>query len=618
MLFQAPQKHPLGAAYLGKGACSFRVWAPRAKRVDVHLLNEGKDMPLERKEKGYFEGTFDGIGPGALYFFRLDGQKDRPDPASRFQPQGVHGPSEVIQPDFPWSDASWSGLPLADYIIYELHVGTFTAEGTFEAVIPFLPELRNLGITAIEIMPVAQFPGERNWGYDGVHPFAVQNSYGGPVGLKKLVDACHQAGLAVVLDVVYNHLGPEGNYLRDFAPYFTDRYRSPWGEAINFDGPESDEVRRFFIENALSWVDAFHIDALRLDAVHAILDFSAIPFLQDLAEAVHARARELHRRIFLIAESDLNDTRLIRSPERGGFGLDAQWSDDFHHALHTLLTGENIGYYEDFGRLQDLGKAFRQGFIYDGEYSPYRRRRHGNSSADIRADKFVVCSQNHDQVGNRMMGDRLSTLVSFSQLKLAAAMVLLSPHIPLLFMGEEYGEPAPFPYFIHHSDPELVEAVRHGRKEEFSSFRWKGEPPDPQAEETFQKSRLNFALRHQTPHRFLYDFYRDLIRLRRSLPALRPADPADREVMDFEKEKVIYIRCWKERDEAILLANFSLLPQEVGLPLPAGSWQKELDSEDERWGGKGSRVPQQVQSAGRVKLRLDRHGVLLYRRMKED
>jgi maltooligosyltrehalose trehalohydrolase len=334
-------------------------------------------------------------------------------------------------------------------------VGAYTKKGTFESIIPHLDELKKLGITAIELMPVAQFPGTRNWGYDGVYPYAVQNSYGGPEGFKRLVNACHGRGLALVLDVVYNHLGPEGNYLWDFGPYFTDRYKALWGFSINFDGPHSDDVRHYFIQNALYWVTEFHVDALRVDAVHAILDFSAEPFLEELASAVHDEAKRLNRRVYLIAESALNDTRVIRSREFGGYGLDAQWNDDFHHALHTVLTGERMGYYRDFGRLQDLAKALLEGFVYSGEYSPYRRRRHGNSSRDIPAHRFVVFSQNHDQVGNRMRGERLSELVCFERTKLAAGVMTLSPFIPLLFMGEEYGETAPFQYFVSHSDPDL-------------------------------------------------------------------------------------------------------------------------------------------------------------------
>ena len=448
---------------------------------------------MARRRRGYHEVLVDGVEPGTLYRYRLDGTLERPDPASRCQPEDVHGPSQVVDSHFDWDDSAWCGIPLREYILYELHVGTFTPEGTFEAIIPYLPELKALGITAIELMPIAQFPGQRNWGYDGVYPFAVQHSYGGPDGLKRLVQACHRHGLAVVLDVVYNHLGPDGNYLGDYGPYFTERYKTPWGGALNFDGPYSDEVRRFFIDNALFWVTEFRIDALRLDAVHAILDHSAQPFLQELGLALQARAEHMNRRIYAIAESALNDTRIIRSRELGGYGLDAQWNDDFHHALRVLLTDDRGGYYQDFGELGHLAKAFREGFVYAGDYSAYRRRRHGHSSRHMPAQQFVVFAQNHDQVGNRMFGERLSQLVSLEALKLAASAVLLSPFIPLLFMGEEYGEVAPFQYFISHLDPQLVDAVRRGRREEFAAFAWQGEPPDPQDIATFQRAKLDHA-----------------------------------------------------------------------------------------------------------------------------
>ncbi len=433
----------LGATYLGEDQCGFLVWAPLIDLVEVRILSpEERMVPLEKVSRGYHYGVVPGVKPGTRYSYRLDGNTERPDPASKFQPEGVHGPSQVIDPQFAWEALHWSGIPFSHYVLYELHVGTFTAPGTFEAIVPYLDGLKGLGITSIMIMPVAQFPGDRNWGYDGVCPFAVQNSYGGPDGFKRLIDACHQRGLAVILDVVYNHLGPEGNYFHDFGPYLTNQYRTPWGPAINFDGTDSDEVRRFFIENALYWVTEFRLDALRLDAVQGIFDSSALHFLQELAATVHEQAERLNRRIYVIAESDLNDVRIVRSPELGGYGLDAQYNDDFHHALHTLLTGERIGYYKDFGRVQDLAKAFAEGFVYSGVYSPTRRRRHGNSSKTLAARRLVVFAQNHDQVGNRL---RLSALVSFEGLKLAAAAVLLSPFIPLLFMGEEYGETAPFP-----------------------------------------------------------------------------------------------------------------------------------------------------------------------------
>ncbi|MFW6126509.1 MAG: alpha-amylase family glycosyl hydrolase, partial [Chloroflexota bacterium] len=378
----------LGATYFGHGRCRFLVWAPTATKVELHLMGpNGRLMPMERLDTGYWTAEAEGIDPESLYMYRLNGTLDRPDTASSFQPQGVHGPSQVIDARFDWQDDSWRGLPLEDYMIYELHVGTFTDEGTFDGVVGHLDELAELGITAIELMPVAQFPGTRNWGYDGVHLYAVQASYGGPPGLKRLVDMCHQRGMAVVLDVVYNHLGPEGNYLDDFGPYFTERYQTPWGRAVNFDGPHSDEVRRFFVENALRWVREFHVDALRLDALHAILDTSPYPFVEELAACVHEEAQRLRRNVYLIAESAANDVRLVRPPEAGGYGLDAQWNEDFHHSLHALLTGESTGYYQDFGQLQHLVKALREGFVYSGQYSAYCRRRHGSSSRDVPASK---------------------------------------------------------------------------------------------------------------------------------------------------------------------------------------------------------------------------------------
>ena len=379
-----PMRTDLGANYFGRG-CSFHVWAPRTQRLDLQLLGpeSHRRIPMQPTERGYFQTSVAGLASGSLYLYCLDNGQQRPDPASRFQAEGVHGPSQIVDLHFDWQDQSWKGLPLEDYLIYELHVGTFTNEGTFDAAISQLDALRELGITAVELMPVAQFPGNRNWGYDGVYPYAVQNSYGGPLGLKRLVQACHERGLAAILDVVYNHLGPEGNYLGEFGYYFTDRYRTPWGDAINFDGPHSDEVRRFFIENALYWITEFHFDALRLDAVHAIFDHSARPFLAELSEAVHRRGEELQRLVYLIPESSLNDVRLIRPREQGGCGCDAQWNDDFHHSLHTLLTGERTGYYQDFGTIEHLVKSLREGYVYTGQYSQYRQRRHGSSSGEV-------------------------------------------------------------------------------------------------------------------------------------------------------------------------------------------------------------------------------------------
>ncbi len=603
---------PLGAAYLGDQRSRFVVWAPHARRVEVELVApRAERIALEPAERGYFCGTLDGAAPGSRYFYRLDGEKRRPDPASRFQPEGVHGPSQIIDPCFPWQDQAWRGLPLADYLLYELHVGTFTPEGTFDAVAERLDELVRLGVTVVELMPVAQFPGNRNWGYDGVYCFAAQDSYGGPDGLRRLVDACHRRGLAVALDVVYNHLGPEGNYLADFGPYFTERYRTPWGAAINFDDQHCDEVRRYFIENALHWVTDFHVDALRLDAVHAIFDESARPFLRELGEAVHRQAERLSRRVAVVAESNKNDARHVEVPELGGCGLDALWNDDFHHCLHVLLTGERSGYYADFGGLEQMAKTLEEGFVYTGQYSGYRCRRHGVSSRHIPAQRFVVCAQNHDQVGNRALGERLSRLVSFESLKLAAGAVLLSANVPLLFMGEEYGEEAPFLYFVSHSDEALIEAVRRGRRQEFSSFQWRQEIPDPQAESTFQRCLLNRELLREPRHRALWEFYRELIRLRRTVPALGSLSKQQMEVTLFETARAVALRRWEGASQAAAIFCFGEAPAAWEMPLPAGRWRVVLDSAHERWLGPGATLDQNLVSHGRVSVASAPRQVLL-------
>lgn len=596
------REHPLGATLLPGGRCRFLVYAPAARSVEVRLLApRERVVPLERDDSGYHHGIAEGVGAGALYLYRLDGAKERPDPASRFQPRGVHGPSATVDPGaHAWRDGSWKGIPLSSCIFYELHVGAYTEDGTFDAVIPRLDALVETGVTALELMPVSQFPGTRNWGYDGVFPYAVQSSYGGPDGLKRLVDACHLRGIAVVLDVVYNHLGPEGNVLPDFGPYFSDRHRTPWGPALNFDGPHSDEVRRYFLENALYWIRGFHVDALRLDAIHGIMDFSAFPFLAELAEAVRRVRSEEGRLVHLIPESDLNDARVVDAPERGGYGLDAQWSDDFHHALHALLTGERDGYYADFGGIGHMARAFTDGFVYSGQHSAYRKRRHGNRSAHLSAGKFVVFAQNHDQVGNRMRGERLSRLVSFESLKLAAGAVLLSPFLPLLFMGEEYGEEAPFLYFVHHGDEGLVEAVRKGRKAEFAAFGWEGEVPDPQGEETFRMSRPDPSLRGTGRHAALLALHRELIRLRKACPALSvPEGPlaGKTEAVPFERDKALLVLRVNGGNRAAALFHFGDSPAELSLPLPGKRWATALDSSDERWGGPGGAAPRAIDAA---------------------
>ncbi|WP_447973094.1 malto-oligosyltrehalose trehalohydrolase [Nitrospira sp. Kam-Ns4a] len=620
-----PWQLDLGARPVGPDAVRFRVWAPKAGRVAVRLFGpDGRPLPhepvpLAPAGGGYYEGTVSGARAGLCYRYRLDDALERPDPASRFQPQGVHSPSMIVDPDaFGWTDQGWPGRPLRDLILYELHVGTFTPEGTFEAIIPHLDYLRDeLGVTAIELMPVAQFPGARNWGYDGVYPFAPQATYGGPEGLKRLVDACHARGLAVCLDVVYNHLGPEGNYLACFGPYFTDRYRTPWGEAINYDGPDSDAIRHFFISNALYWVTEYHVDALRLDAIHGIFDSSARPILRELAAAVHAQARALSRTILVIAESDQNDVRVITPADEGGYGLDAQWNDDFHHALRAQLTSERAGYYQDFGRLEQVATALQEGFVYTGQYSTYRRRRHGSSSRHRPAAQLVVFAQNHDQVGNRARGDRLTTQVPPEALRVAAAAVLFAPNVPLLFMGEEYGEPAPFQYFTDHGDPALQEAVRQGRRREFAAFGWREELPDPQDPATFERSRLRLESRTEPERAALLRWYRALIALRRAVPALAASEavPPTHRVWTFEPESVLAMHRWHpESPAALVVLSFSKNPAVLTLREPVGAWRLRLDAATAEFGGSGSNAaPAALIIAGTgASLRLPAYAAAVY------
>lgn len=608
----------IGSRYLGNHQCAFTVWAPLLKQVAVHLVApEEKLIPLQQDQQGYWYGEAE-VEPGALYFYQLDGETDRPDPASQCQPQGVHGPSQVVdQTSFVWMDQDWQNIPLEKMAIYELHVGTFTPEGTFEAIIPRIPELLELGVNAIELMPVAQYPGERNWGYDGVYLYGVQYSYGGVNGLKQLVNACHQQGMAVVLDTVYNHFGPEGNYIGCYGPYFTGKYKTPWGGAINFDDAQSSAVRNFFIQNALYWFREYHIDALRLDATDHILDHSAKHFLQELAEATAEFSQQQGRKFHLTAECDLNDVRWVRPWEKGGFGLDAQWNDEFHHALHALLTGERSGYYLDFGTIEHLAKAYTHNFVYTWNFSRNRQKYHGSDPSDCSPSKFVVFSQNHDQVGNRMMGDRLCHLVSFEAQKLAAAIVMLSPSIPLIFMGEEYGETAPFQYFVSHGDPDLVAAVRKGRREEFPAFHAGGEAPDPQSEETFQRSKLHWEQRHEGTHQKLWLFYQTLLRLRREVPALHHADRQSLEVSVLNEEKILKLRRWHEKSQVLCLLNFNSEPTSITMTLPPGTWKKLLDSADSQWGGTGAELPaiiptERDATVAQQQLTINPHSVVIY------
>jgi maltooligosyltrehalose trehalohydrolase len=557
----------------------FSVWAPNAKSVEL-LLDERR-IPLAAAAEGYWQADVPAAA-GQNYRYSLDGADGLPDPRSRWQPAGVHGASQVFEnaADVRMPARSvFRAVPLDQAVIYELHVGTFTPEGTYAAAQSKLAHLCELGVTHVELMPLATFPGQRGWGYDGVDLFAPLPAYGTPAELAAFVHACHSHGLAVLLDVVYNHLGPDGNYLVSYGPYFTDRYKTGWGAAINYDGPHSDAVRRFVIDNALMWLKDYEIDGLRLDAVHAIFSFESVHFLEELSIAVRALSKEVGRDLLLIAESDLNDPRLVHSVARGGYGLDAHWADDFHHALHRYFTGETDGYYADFHGLRDVATALREGYVYQGRYSVHRGRRHGRPPAGVEPQQLVVSAQNHDQVGNRAQGERLSNLLDIGPLKAVAALTLLSPFVPLLFQGEEWGASTPFLYFTDHQDPELGRLVAEGRSKEFSAFRWAGAVPNPQDLSTFERSKLNWSELSQPPHVELFEWYRQLIRLRKDRPEMpresRTDAPAPRVNFDEAADWLTFVH------NGVLVAwNGSNRVQQV--PVPGGEWQLVMRSDMER------------------------------------
>jgi maltooligosyltrehalose trehalohydrolase len=534
--------------------------------VQLRLLSPKKDLSMIKDEWGYFSVDVPGVTAGVRYGYIVDGNF-YPDPCSGFQPEGVYAASEVVDhAGYAWQDVGWRGRPSSEFVLYETHIGAFTPEGSFEAMIVRLDELAAMGITAIELMPVAQCSGKRNWGYDGVFLYAVQNSYGGPLGLKRLVDACHQRGLAVILDVVYNHIGREGNCLACFAPYFTDKYGTPWGKAMNLDGDWSDGVREFLIDNVLYWAEQYHLDGLRLDAIHEIYDRNAFRIWDELHAAVkHCEAR-LGRRFYLIAESDTNDPRTVKPPELGGKGFDAQWLDDFHHALYVLLYPEGWRNYRDFGAIEQLAKCYSQGFVHSGEYVRFRRRRHGASAAGIAGDHFIVFNQNHDLPGNRPDGKRLSGLVTPQVLKLGAAALLLSPYLPMLFMGEEYGEEAPVFFFSDYQEEATSRGLIEGRRQQFATFQFDGEPRDPQEEQVFLESKLRWEKRREGVHAELLALHVELLRLRREHPLLAN-DAPDRLRVDVVGEKGLAIRRWSVRRdlELICLLNFSIYSP---MPLP--------------------------------------------------
>ena len=538
----------------------FRVWAPNVRKIAVRAGST--DYPMQPMgEHGWWRAEVEEAGPGTDYAFLLeDDPTPYPDPRAMWMPNGVHRPSRVYGTgQFAWSDQRWKAPPLFSGVIYEIHVGTFTLEGTFDGAITKLDYLAELGITHVELMPIAEFPGDFGWGYDGVDLFSVREAYGGPDGLKRFVDACHGRGLAVLLDVVYNHFGPVGNYTGKFGPYLTNRHSTPWGEAVNLEFEQSDQVRRFFCDNALMWMEEYHIDGLRLDAVHEYMDRSAIHFMEQLAIEVEELSAKLGRQLVLIAESDLNDPRVIGSREVHGYGMDAQWNDDFHHALFTVLDPDPArkGYYGDFGTMESLAKALTQGFVYDGIYSKYRRRIHGRRAEGLSMHRFVGFIQNHDQVGNRAIGDRLEQIVGKDRAKAALGLVLTAPFIPLLFQGEEFAASAPFQYFAHHENPDMARSVSEGRKREFAAFGWRPEDvPDPESRETFERSKLPWDQIRDRPHAEMLDWCKRLIAFRRHSGSLNQGEPGTIQVCFDEADRWLKM----DRGEVRVLLNLGENP----------------------------------------------------------
>lgn len=575
----------IGANY-ADGHCEFVVWAPEKETMSL-LLEDGPEpiLSMRKDADGYFIAHVDNLKAGTRYKFRSDDQEAYPDPASHFQPEGVHGASEVVDhTSYPWKDIDWRGLPFGELIFYELHVGTFTEEGTFRAIIPRLVELTDLGINAIELMPVAQFPGNRNWGYDGVFPFSVQNSYGGPEQLKELVDAAHAQGIAVFLDIVCNHIGPEGNYFERFGPYFTDQYKTPWGNAINLDGEWSDGVRNYFSSLVRHWYQCYHLDGLRVDAVHMMFDNGAVHFWEKVQQDLRLLRQRMGRNYYLIAESDLNSPKVTKSGDQGGWGFDAQWLDDFHHSLYVILDEKGKDRYEDFGQMEQLAKAYTDGFVHSGEYVKFRKRKHGSTSAGIPGDAFLVFNQNHDQVGNRVGGERLCQLVCTERQKLAAAAILLSPYIPMLFMGEEYASTSPFFYFISHSEESLISKVVEGRQKEFANYNGASAPPNPQEEATFFNSLLDWPVRRSGRHLDMLNWHKELIALRKSTPALQNYTKNDVRVSLFgQRGLALYRQCQEHKQQLLCVFNLGEKDHSFNVPGHPMQWKKRLDSQQALW-----------------------------------
>ncbi len=581
-------------AHCENGTTEFCVWSPHAKRLRIESVLKGREQfDMQAEKFGYWTFKTDKLQAGDQYFYLVDDKKGRADPASRFQPQGVHGPSEIVEFGKPsFEDSNWENPDLTEYCIYELHTGTFTEEGTFGGIINKIPYLKELGINAIELLPLAAFPGNRNWGYDGVYPFAVQDSYGGPKGFLELVDNCHKQGMAVIVDVVYNHLGPEGNYLGEYGPYFSKRYKTPWGEAVNFDDAYSYGFRNFVVQNMLMWFRDYHVDALRLDAVHAIFDFSATHIMRELAREKALLSMQTGKDYYLIAESNLNDSRYINPFEKGGYGLDAQWSDDFHHAVHTLLTGEEKSYYMDFGKMEHLVGSYKNAYYYDGKYSAFRKKVFGNKPTENKAGQFVIFTQNHDQIGNRKFGERLSSLVGFEELKMVAALLVTSPYIPMLFMGEEYAEESPFLYFVSHTDPHLNQLVNEGRKKELGSLYGNDsrEVPDPSHPDAFNFTKLKWNIK-PSRNAAVLNLYRELFRLRKTHPVLKTRDKERLNVSSQGRVLSVY----RYNEDSEVRSWFSFSKESVNIEFPGGepaNFEKILDTSDKKWEGKGGSGPE--------------------------
>jgi maltooligosyltrehalose trehalohydrolase len=614
---EAKWRLPFGAN-VRDGGTEFRVWAPGHDRVEVVIYGPDAERlhPLQAEEDGWFSGFVADVGAGAHYRYRLDGKHAFPDPAGRALPEGVHGPSLVVDPaPFRWTDQGWRGVALEDLVVYELHVGAATAEGTFDALVGRLDELAALGVTAIEPMPVASFPGRRNWGYDGVGLFAPADVYGGPEGLRRLVDAAHARGIAVVFDVVYNHLGPEGNYLPAFTcgRYFTDRHHTPWGDAVNFDGPGSAAVREFVIQNALHWAHEYHVDGLRLDATHAILDDSPVHVLTEMETRVRASLPEGRRFVF-IAEDEGNERRLITPSDRGGLGIDAVWADDFHHQLRRHLAGDHEAYFADYtGTAGDLAETLRKGWFYEGQPSRNKGRPRGTPGGDLPPPSFVHCIQNHDQVGNRALGDRLTESVSLSVYRAASALLLLSPYTPLLWMGQEWAATTPFLYFTDHP-PELGRLVTEGRRKEFGKFSAFRDPalreriPDPQAPETFARSRLRWDEAERMPHAGVRALYRELLALRRSDPALRRRGRDSFAVAALGEHALALRRTGEDGSALLLVVSFAgalaadpAAREETRAPR-GQRWELLLSTEEGRFGGGREGEVARLHPDGRLEL----------------